>query len=66
MIGRIESVWKPVTATEIFEIVRRRLFSGDIDYPARDAVVSAFSEMYRLDATRFSIRLSLYARTRLI
>ena len=25
-IGRIEAVWKPVTATESFEIVRRRLF----------------------------------------
>ncbi len=45
-IGRIESVWKPVTATESFEIVRRRLFSSEMDYAARDAVLSAFREMY--------------------
>lgn len=45
-IGRIEAVWKPVTATESFEIVRRRLFSSDMDYAARDAVLSAFREMY--------------------
>lgn len=45
-IGRIESVWKPVTATESFEIVRRRLFSSDMDYAARDAVLSAFRTMY--------------------
>ncbi len=45
-IGRVESVWKPVTATESFEIVRRRLFSSEMDYPARDAVLSAFRKMY--------------------
>lgn len=47
IIGRIESVWKPVTATESFEIVRRRLFSSEIDYAARDATVNAFGDMYR-------------------
>jgi hypothetical protein len=47
VIGRIEAVWKPVTPTESFEIVRRRLFSSDIDYAARDAVVEAFADMYR-------------------
>lgn len=46
-LGRIESVWKPVTAEESFEIVRRRLFADEIDRPARDAVVRAFSKMYR-------------------
>ncbi len=45
-IGRIESVWKPVIATESFEIVRRRLFSPEMDYAARDAVLSAFRELY--------------------
>ena len=48
-IGRVESVWKPVSETESYEIVRRRLF-GEIsaaDYPARDAVVNAFYDMYR-------------------
>jgi predicted AAA+ superfamily ATPase len=53
VIGRIESVWKPVTATESFEIVRRRLFASEIDYPARDAVVAAFAEMYRQNTSEF-------------
>lgn len=52
-IGRVESVWKPVTANESFEIVRRRLFSSEIDYPARDAVVNAFSTMYRDNSAEF-------------
>lgn len=52
-IGRIESVWKPVTATESFEIVRRRLFSSDMDYAARDAVLSAFREMYSGNSGEF-------------
>ncbi len=46
-LGRIESVWKPVDTDESYEIVRRRLFSDEIDRPARDAVVRAFSTMYR-------------------
>ena len=45
-LGRIESVWKPVTATESYEIVRRRLFADEVDYPARDAVIDAFIKMY--------------------
>lgn len=53
IVGRIESVWKPVTATESFEIVRRRLFSAEIDYAARDAVLEAFSNMYRNSAGEF-------------
>jgi hypothetical protein len=52
-IGRIESVWKPVTATESFEIVRRRLFSSEMDYAARDAVLSAFREMYSGNSSEF-------------
>ena len=47
VIGRIESVWKPITATESFEIVRRRLFATAIDHAARDAVISAFGDVYR-------------------
>ena len=52
-IGRLESVWKPVTATESFEIVRRRLFSSEMDYAARDAVLSAFRTMYAGNASDF-------------
>jgi predicted AAA+ superfamily ATPase len=47
IVGRMEAVWKPVTATESFEIVRRRLFASEVDYAARDTVVSAFGDMYR-------------------
>jgi len=47
VVGRIESVWKPVSATESFEIVRRRLFATNIDYAARDAAIKAFGDMYR-------------------
>ena len=46
-LGRLESVWKPVDSDESYEIVRRRLFSDEIDRPARDAVARAFSKMYR-------------------
>lgn len=52
-IGRLEAVWKPVTATESFEIVRRRLFSSEMDYAARDAVLSAFREMYASNSGEF-------------
>jgi predicted AAA+ superfamily ATPase len=53
IVGRIESVWKPVTATESFEIVRRRLFASQVDYAARDAVLQAFNNMYRNNAGEF-------------
>ncbi len=52
-IGRLESVWKPVTPTESFEIVRRRLFATEVDYAARDAVLGAFIEMYRSNNREF-------------
>jgi predicted AAA+ superfamily ATPase len=52
-IGRIESVWKPVTATESFEIVRRRLFSSEMDFAARDNVLSAFRVMYASSSSEF-------------
>lgn len=52
-IGRLESVWKPVTATESFEIVRRRLFTSDVDYAARDAVLGSFREMYAANSAEF-------------
>ena len=45
-LGRLESVWKPVSASESYEIVRRRLFTEVTDFPARDAVVNAFHRMY--------------------
>lgn len=47
VFGRLESVWAPAAAEESFEIVRRRLFTEVLDYPARDQVIAAFMRMYR-------------------
>ena len=52
-IGRIESIWQPITAEESFEIVRRRLFSDEIDYAARDAVLSAYRDLYKNNSGEF-------------
>lgn len=53
ILGRIESIWKPVTPRESFEIVRRRLFSSEVDYAARDAVIEAFADLYRNSKSEF-------------
>jgi predicted AAA+ superfamily ATPase len=55
VIGRMESSWRPASAEEGFEIVRRRLFD---DLPAdaardRDAVVKAFGNLYRSQKSEF-------------
>lgn len=55
-IGRVESPWRPASAEESFEIVRRRLFqtTGDPSlFVQRDAVVKAFSELYRTQGQEF-------------
>ncbi|NJO76740.1 MAG: ATP-binding protein [Leptolyngbyaceae cyanobacterium RM1_406_9] len=55
-IGRVESPWRPASAEESFEIVRRRLFQTTTDpnlFVQRDAVVRAFSEMYRTQGQEF-------------
>jgi hypothetical protein len=51
--GRMESIWKPVAANEGFEVVRRRLFLDCKDPEARDAVCTAFSNMYQENAADF-------------
>lgn len=54
--GRVESAWRPASAEEGFEIVRRRLFQPINDpslFPARDAVVKAFMEIYRSQPNEF-------------
>jgi uncharacterized protein len=51
--GRIEAIWKPVATEEAFEIVRRRLFSQQMDTAARDAVCRAFAELYRQHPDQF-------------
>jgi len=55
-IGRVESPWRPASAEESFEIVRRRLFQTTTDpslFVQRDAVIKAFMEMYRNQGQEF-------------
>ncbi|MDR2655522.1 MAG: DUF499 domain-containing protein [Oscillospiraceae bacterium] len=53
--GRMESIWKPVAASEGFEVVRRRLFLDCKNPSGRDAVCAAFSAMYNENETDFPI-----------
>ena len=55
VVGRVESSWRPATAEEGFEIVRRRLFEpipGDL-YKQRDVTARAFAELYRAQSAEF-------------
>jgi len=54
--GRMEAIWKPVTASEGFEVVRRRLFLDCKDPAQRDAVCNAYSRMYNENATDFPVQ----------
>ena len=50
VVGRVESSWRPATAEEGFEIVRRRLFKPMTDpqsFKDRDVTARAFAELYR-------------------
>ena len=54
--ARVETTWRPATADEGFEIVRRRLFQPIVeqdDFAARDAVLRAFSHMYQENGSEF-------------
>src|SRR6266700_4128984 len=54
--GRLESTWRPASAEEGFEIVRRRLFqpiTQQRDFTARDAVSRAFTDLYRTQSQEF-------------
>ena len=56
VIERVETSWRPASAEEGFEIVRRRLFQPIADpelFTARDAVVKAFADEYRKFAQEF-------------
>jgi hypothetical protein len=53
VFSRVEAVWKPASANESFEIVRRRLFQPITDHVGRDAVCRAFSEMYQNNRAEF-------------
>jgi predicted AAA+ superfamily ATPase len=55
VVGRIDSSWRPATAEEGFEIVRRRLFepiTGEM-FKQRDVTARAFSELYQAQAAEF-------------
>lgn len=51
--GRMEAIWKPVAASEGFEVVRRRLFLDCKDEAARDQVCKVFSQMYNENSADF-------------
>ncbi len=55
VIGRTETPWRPASAEESFEIVRRRLFQPvPVDrVKFRDATARAFGEFYRTQAAEF-------------
>jgi predicted AAA+ superfamily ATPase len=56
VVGRIESSWRPASAEEGFEIVRRRLFeplSGPDQFKERDVVARAFADFYRAHQQEF-------------
>ncbi|MCP5148712.1 MAG: ATP-binding protein [Pseudomonadales bacterium] len=56
VVGRVESSWRPASAEEGFEIVRRRLFqplSDPAQFKDRDVVARAFADFYRSQQTEF-------------
>lgn len=55
VVGRIESSWRPASAEEGFEIVRRRLFepiAGEM-FKSRDVTARAFSDLYQSQGPEF-------------
>ncbi len=48
--ARVANVWKPVSAEESFEIVRRRLFEDVTDKDCVDLVCRSFADYYRANA----------------
>jgi len=56
VIGRVETSWRPASAEESFEIVRRRLFEPLVEkaqYVARDTVAKAFFDLYSTQGAEF-------------
>ena len=56
VIGRVESSWRPASAEESFEIVRRRLFQPITErekFATRDNVARAFCDLYRASDQEF-------------
>lgn len=56
VVGRVESSWRPASAEEGFEIVRRRLFEPMTDpaqFKDRDVVARSFADLYRTQHQEF-------------
>ncbi len=55
VVGRLESSWRPATAEEGFEIVRRRLFESlpGEQFKHRDVTARAFADLYQAQAAEF-------------
>src|SRR6202795_2667735 len=56
VVGRVESSWRPASAEESFEIVRRRLFeplASPGQFTDRDVVARAFADFYRTQHQEF-------------
>ena len=55
VIGRVDSSWRPASADESFEIVRRRLFEqiSGASFTTRDNVARAFLDLYRSKSEDF-------------
>jgi predicted AAA+ superfamily ATPase len=56
VIGRVEAAWRPASAEESFEIVRRRLFQPIADaeqFKSRDVVARGFADLYRTQREEF-------------
>lgn len=55
-VGRVESSWRPASAEEGFEIVRRRLFEPMVEqaqFVARDTTAKAFVDLYQTQQQEF-------------
>ena len=57
VVGRVDSSWRPASADESFEIVRRRLFQPltGAGFTTRDNVARAFVELYRAKPDEFPV-----------
>lgn len=56
VVHRTDAPWRPASAEESFEIVRRRLFQameGEETFQARDTTAQRFADMYRTQPTEF-------------
>ena len=56
VVARVESSWRPASAEEGFEIVRRRLFEpldGPDAFKQRDVTVRTFGDLYRSQRVEF-------------